>query len=77
MTERWRLKSVLATAMSSLPVRHRQVIHNYYTGGKIMRQIGESMGVNESRVSQIYKAALERMASNLQSAAIRSVECVI
>jgi RNA polymerase sigma factor FliA len=33
MTGHRQLKSVLATAMSSLPARHGQVIHNYYTGG--------------------------------------------
>lgn len=77
MTGHRQLKSVLATAMSSLPARHRQVIHNYYTGGKTMREIGESMGVNESRVSQIHKAALERLAENLQSSGIKSAECVI
>jgi DNA-directed RNA polymerase specialized sigma subunit len=35
------------------------------------------MGVNESRVSQIHKAALERMAVNLQASGINSPECVI
>jgi len=77
MTGQRQLKSVLATAMSTLPVRHRQVIHNYYTGGKTMREIGQTMGVNESRVSQIHKAALERMAECLQASGISSAECVI
>jgi RNA polymerase sigma factor for flagellar operon FliA len=77
MTGHRQLKSVLATAMSTLPPRHRTVIHNYYTGGKTMREIGASLGVNESRVSQIHKAALERMAENLQASGISSAECVI
>jgi RNA polymerase sigma factor for flagellar operon FliA len=63
--------------MKTLPVRHRQVIHNYYSGGKTMREIGEHLGVNESRVSQIHKAALERMAESLQASGIRSAECVL
>jgi RNA polymerase sigma factor for flagellar operon FliA len=71
------LASVLAGAMSILPVRYQEVIRHYYTGGKTMREIGETMGVNESRVSQIHKAALERMAENLQASGIRSSECVI
>jgi RNA polymerase sigma factor for flagellar operon FliA len=71
------LASVLANAMSALPVRYQEVIHHYYNGGKTMREIGESMGVNESRVSQIHKAALERMAENLQASGIHSAECVI
>ena len=41
-----------------------------------MREIGESMGVNESRVSQIHKAALERMAENLQASGIHSAEAI-
>jgi len=71
------LQSVLAGAMTALPVRYQEVIRHYYNGGKTMREIGESMGVNESRVSQIHKAALERMAEKLQAAGIRSAECVI
>lgn len=74
---RRQLESMLAGAMSALPVRYQQVIRGYYNGGKTMREIGESMGVNESRVSQIHKAALERMAETLQAAGIRSTECVI
>jgi RNA polymerase sigma factor for flagellar operon FliA len=77
MTSQRQLKLALATAMRALPARHRQVIHNYYTGGKTMREIGESMGVNESRVSQIHKAALERIAEKLKASGIRSAECVI
>jgi RNA polymerase sigma factor FliA len=77
MTGQWQLKSVLANAMSTLPARHRQVIHNYYTGGRTIREIGETMGVNESRVSQIHKLALERLAGHLEASGIRSAQCVI
>ena len=38
-----------------------------------MKEIGGILGINESRVSQIHKVALERMASALQSAGIDSV----
>ena len=71
------LESVLASAMNALPVRYRQVLRYYYNGGKTMREISESMGVNESRISQIHKAALEKMAETLQASGIRSAECVI
>jgi len=71
------LRSVLSSAMSVLPLRYQEVIRHYYNGGKTMREIGESMGVNESRVSQIHKAALGRMAVNLQASGIRSAESVI
>jgi DNA-directed RNA polymerase specialized sigma subunit len=35
------------------------------------------MGVNESRVSQIHKAALERMADDLRASGILSPESLI
>jgi RNA polymerase sigma factor for flagellar operon FliA len=38
-----------------------------------MKQIGDVLGVNESRVSQIHKTALHKMAGVLQSEGIRSV----
>jgi RNA polymerase sigma factor for flagellar operon FliA len=37
-----------------------------------MREIGEMMGINESRVSQIHKSALQKMAVTLQAAGIES-----
>jgi RNA polymerase sigma factor for flagellar operon FliA len=39
-----------------------------------MKEIGEVMGVNESRVSQIHKIALQKMATVLQSEGIHSSE---
>ena len=77
LTGQRQLESVLSSAMSILPSRYREVIRHYYAGGKTMREIGETMGVNESRVSQIHKAALERMAENLQASGINSAEQVI
>jgi RNA polymerase sigma factor for flagellar operon FliA len=37
-----------------------------------MKEIGGLLGINESRVSQIHKIALEKMAVVLQSAGIHS-----
>jgi RNA polymerase sigma factor for flagellar operon FliA len=37
-----------------------------------MKEIGDLLGVNESRVSQIHKIALKKMASALESEGIRS-----
>ena len=77
MAGRRQLESVLAAALGELPPRYREVITHYYNGGKTMREIGEAMGVNESRVSQIHKAALERLAESLQASGIRSAESLI
>ncbi len=77
MTGQRQLQTMLGSAMSALPPRHQQVIRLYYNGGRTMREIGDAMGVNESRVSQIHKAALEKMAGVLQAAGVKSPECLI
>jgi RNA polymerase sigma factor for flagellar operon FliA len=41
-----------------------------------MREIGEVLGVNESRISQIHKMALKKMAVVLQSRGINSAEAL-
>jgi RNA polymerase sigma factor for flagellar operon FliA len=66
------LRSVLAVAMQCLPERYQKVVLLYYTNEMTMKEIGEILGVNESRVSQIHKIALEKMAVSLRSAGIKS-----
>jgi RNA polymerase sigma factor FliA len=64
---REQLRSVLGDAMKTLPVRYQKVVSLYYTGEMTMKEIGSILGINESRVSQIHKAALEKMQVVLQS----------
>ena len=71
------LRSFLSTAMQSLPERYQEVIGLYYLGGKTMREIGERLGINESRVSQIHRAALDKMSANLHAAGIHSTESLL
>ena len=66
------LRAVLSAAMQELPERYQTVIGLYYLGGKTMREIGSRLGINESRVSQIHKAALEKMQVVLQNNGISS-----
>lgn len=66
------LQVTLARAMKTLPERYQKVVFLYYTNELTMKEIGEQLGVNESRVSQIHKTALRKMATALQSAGIRS-----
>jgi RNA polymerase sigma factor FliA len=68
------LESTLARAMETLPTRYRKVVFLYYTNDMTMKEIGDLMGVNESRVSQIHKVALKKMATVLQSEGINSIE---
>jgi RNA polymerase sigma factor for flagellar operon FliA len=74
MCGRRQLQVTLARAMEKLPKRYRKVVFLYYTNEMTMKQIGEVMGVNESRVSQIHKIALKKMATVLQSEGIHSAE---
>lgn len=66
------LRTVLAGAVKSLPERYQKVVALYYTNEMTMKEIGGMLGINESRVSQIHKTALEKMAVVLQEAGIRS-----
>jgi RNA polymerase sigma factor for flagellar operon FliA len=69
---RQQLRTALAGAMKCLPKRYQKVVFLYYTNEMTMKEIGEVLGVNESRVSQIHKIALEKMAASLRSAGIES-----
>jgi RNA polymerase sigma factor for flagellar operon FliA len=64
------LRELLTNAMKTLPERHHKVVLLYYAKDKTMKEIGGMLGVNESRVSQIHKLALEKMATTLRAAGI-------
>ena len=64
---RQELRSALGTAMKTLPERYQKVVVLYYTNEMTMKEIGGILGINESRVSQIHKSALEKMALTLES----------
>lgn len=74
---RHELSSVLKQAMKGLPSRYQKIVTLYYSNEMTMREIGEVLGINESRVSQIHKTALEKMATALQSAGITSSEALV
>ena len=59
--------------MSTLPSRYRKVVELYYQRDMTMKEIGDVLGVNESRVSQIHKSALQRMQAALGGSGIRSI----
>lgn len=54
-------KRVLADAIASLPEVERRVIVLYYSEGLLLKEIGEVLGVTESRVSQIHSRAIFRL----------------
>lgn len=69
---RQEMRSAIAVAMKVLPERYQKVVLLYYTNELTMKEIGGMLGINESRVSQIHKTALEKMAFVLQESGIRS-----
>ncbi|MGD0577651.1 MAG: sigma-70 family RNA polymerase sigma factor [Bryobacteraceae bacterium] len=60
-------RELIRKALEVLPARHRKVVLMYYSGDWSMRAIGRTLGVNESRVSQIHKSALDKMKRALSS----------
>ena len=71
---REQLRSVLGVAMKTLPERYQKVVLLYYTNEMTMKEIGGILGINESRVSQIHKSALEKMQVALESTGITSAQ---
>ena len=48
-------------AVAALPPRERKVVGMYYFGDATMKEIGSTIGVNESRVSQLHARAIRRL----------------
>jgi len=71
---REQLRSVLGVAMKTLPERYQKVVLLYYTNEMTMKEIGGILGINESRVSQIHKSALEKMQVALEATGITSAQ---
>lgn len=59
------LKRSLALAIANLPERERLVLALYYDEELNLKEIGEIIGVSESRVSQIHSQAAMRLRSRL------------
>lgn len=68
------VRRLLADAIDQLPERERLVVALYYYEELTLREIGEVLGVSESRVSQIHTKALLRLRaklSRLQPSSVR------
>jgi RNA polymerase sigma factor for flagellar operon FliA len=65
--ERKEIKEHLARAIEQLPERERQILALYYQEGLILAEIGEVIGVCESRVSQLRSLAISRLRTLLRS----------
>jgi RNA polymerase sigma factor for flagellar operon FliA len=60
------LIDAVAVRIGVLPEAERRVITMYYREGLLLREIGEVLGVTESRVSQIHSRALARLQDMLR-----------
>ena len=60
------VKDRLTEAIGSLPEREQLVVALYYYENLTLREIGEVLGVTESRVSQLHTKAVMRLKSHLQ-----------
>ena len=67
VVERKAVSKLLATAMSSLETRERQILHMLYNQELPLRAIGANLSISESRVSQIHKRTLTRLRGHLQA----------
>jgi RNA polymerase sigma factor for flagellar operon FliA len=61
------LKDRMAEAIARLPEREKLVIGLYYYENLTLREIGEVLGVTESRVSQLHTKAVLRLRSRMQA----------
>ncbi len=65
--ERAETKDRVRAAIAQLPLREQKVISLYYYQEATMKQIGNEIGVNESRVSQLHARAIRRLKDALGS----------
>jgi RNA polymerase sigma factor for flagellar operon FliA len=64
--ERLELRQQLAAAIAELPDRERQILALYYEEELTLAEIGEVIGVGESRVSQLRTQAIARLRASMK-----------
>ena len=64
---RGRVAELVAEAVSKLPERERQIVELYYFKDLTFKEIGEVIGVTESRISQLHTRVKNRLFSRLQA----------
>ena len=66
MLEDERFKAELVRAIENLPERERMLMGMLYEQEMNLREIGEVLGVGESRVSQLHSQAVARLRSSMK-----------
>ena len=65
------MRHLLGDSINRLPEREKVVLTLYYYEGLTLAQIGEVLGVTESRISQLHTKAVLRLKSRLQGDNLR------
>ena len=66
--ERTEMRGLLSDALAGLPERERQILSLYYEQELTLKEIGEVIGVCESRVSQLRSLAVSRLRVSMREA---------
>jgi RNA polymerase sigma factor for flagellar operon FliA len=66
--EEGELRAAMRTEISKLPEREQAILILYYEDGLTLSEIGEALGVTESRISQIHTKAVLQLRSRLAAA---------
>jgi RNA polymerase sigma factor for flagellar operon FliA len=61
-------KGLLRATLNRLPEQERIVVALYYYEHMTLREIGEALGISESRVSQVHTRAVERLRGRVERA---------
>lgn len=65
--EREQMKDILAEAIMNIPDKERTVVALYYYEDMTLKEIGRTLGVSESRISQIHTKAMLRLRGRLRT----------
>ena len=66
IVEKAEMRRLVAEAVMALPERERTIMSLYYEQELTLKEIGEIMGVTESRICQIHTQATARLRAHLQ-----------
>jgi RNA polymerase sigma factor for flagellar operon FliA len=66
--EEGELRAAMRVEISKLPEREQAILILYYEDGLTLSEIGDALGVTESRISQIHTKAVLQLRSRLAAA---------